>query len=592
MRRVSAALFYVAASFAAARAAEPQKAPPTKSAAIVAKAGDDYWAWLQKENLFVRVRLGLPIATLPDFSLKRVEADAAFGRGLLTRLEKANEAELSHEDHLSLWILREEARELIEAPGYYWLVFPGTPYASPISVINPYFAAYRFREPADADRYVRLLGSYADMFGAIEKKLRAQARRGIVLPKDEIAQVAALLSAAAAAPDQSFLRVKPERLASLPEADRGGAIQRIADAIVGKVRPAAKGLVEYLNGDYRAKAPDAVGLLQYSGGKDYYAHLVRQKTTLPVTPEDVHKIGLAEMDKLNSLLDLIRQKLEFKGSRDEFLKFLKSDPRFFAKTPEEVGERLMAAQNRIVGKLSTLFGKVPKAAYGVKRLEPELEGAMTFGYYQVPTANDPKGYYKYNGTNLGKRSLSGAGSLISHELVPGHHFQLNLQSENESLPRWRRDGIGYTAFIEGWGEYSSALAGELGMYEDPYDLAGRILFDMFLTSRLVVDTGMNDLGWSRGKAMDYMRANTDRSDTEIETETLRYSCDIPAQALAYKMGSRKLWELRDRAQKALGPRFDIRRYHDAILGSGAMPLDILEKHVDWFIAQEKARKSP
>jgi uncharacterized protein (DUF885 family) len=234
---------------------------------------------------------------------------------------------------------------------------------------------------------------------------------------------------------------------------------------------------------------------------------------------------------------------------------------------------------------------MPAAPYGVKRLDPELEGAMTFGYYQVPTSSDPKGYYRYNGTSLDKRSLLGAGSLISHELVPGHHFQLNLQAENTSLPRWRREGIGYTAFIEGWGEYSSALAGELGMYEESYDLAGRILFDMFLTSRLVVDTGMNTLGWSRKKAMDYLRANTDRSDSEIETETLRYSCDIPAQALAYKMGSRKLWELRDRAQKALGGRFDIRRYHDALLNSGAMPLDILEKHVDWFIAQEKARKN-
>jgi uncharacterized protein (DUF885 family) len=357
-----------------------------------------------------------------------------------------------------------------------------------------------------------------------------------------------------------------------------------------RVRPAAKSLVDYLNGDYKTKAPDAVGLAQYPGGKDYYAHLVRARTTLPVSPEEVHKIGLTEVDKLNSLLDLVRQKLDFKGSRDEFLRFLKTDPRFFAKTPDEVGERLMAAQSRIVGKVPTLFGKVPKAPYGVKRLEPELEGALTFGYYQMPTAADPKGYYKYNGTSLDKRSLLGAGSLISHELVPGHHFQLNLQSENESLPRWRREGIGFTAFIEGWGEYSSALAGEMGMYEDSYDLAGRILFDMFLTSRLVVDTGMNTLGWSRAKAMDYMRGNTDRSDSEIETETLRYSCDMPAQALAYKMGSRKLWELRDRAQKALGPKFDIRRYHDMVLGSGAMPLEVLEKHVDWFIVQEKARK--
>jgi uncharacterized protein (DUF885 family) len=590
VRRALSTLLLFLASAAAIPAAEPQKVTPTRSAAIVAKAGDDFWAWMQKENLFVRVRLGLVIEKLPDFSLSKVEADAGFGRDLLVRLEKANEAELSHEEQLSLWILREEARELVEAPGYYWLVFPGTPYASPIGLINTYLAAYRFREPADADRYVRLLGSYAGMLGAIEKKLRAQAKRGVLLPRDEIAQVAALIAAMSAGPDESLLRVKPERLASLPESDRTDVVQRVAAAIVGRVRPAAKSLVEYLNGDYRAKAPDAVGLSQYPGGKDYYSHLVRQRITLPVTADEVHKIGLAEVEKLNSLLDLIRQKLEFKGSRDEFLKFLKSDPRFFAKTPDEVGERLMAAQSRILDKIPTLFGKVPKAPYGVQRLEPELEGAMTFGYYQVPTANDPKGYYKYNGTNLGKRSLLGAGSLISHELVPGHHFQLSLQAENESLPRWRREGIGYTAFIEGWGEYSSAVAGEVGMYEDSYDLAGRVLFDMFLTSRLVVDTGMNALGWPRAKAIDYLRANTDRSDAEIETETLRYSCDLPAQALAYKMGSRKLWELRDKAQKALGPRFDIRRYHDAVLGSGAMPLDILEKHVDWFIAQEKARK--
>jgi uncharacterized protein (DUF885 family) len=589
VRRALSALLLLTAFGAAAPAVQPQRAVATKSAAIVAKAGDDYWAWMQKENLFVRVRSGLPIESLPDFSLKKAEANAAFGRELLVRLEKASEAELAHEDQLSLWILREEARELVEAPGYYWLAFPCMPYSSPIRVVNPFLAGFRFREAADGDRYVRLLRSYADMLEAMEKKLRAQAGRGILIPKDEIPQVAALISAAAAAPDQSLFRVKAERLTSLPEGDREDVARRAIGAIVDRVRPAAKSLVDYVNGEYRARAPDAVGLAQYPGGKDTYAHLVRARTTLPVTPDEVHKIGLAEVSTLNSLLDLVRQKIDFKGSRDEFVKFLKTDSRFFAKTPAEVGERLMAAQGRIAGGVPTLFGKVPKAPYGVKRLEPELEGALTFGYYQVPTAADPKGYYKYNGTSLDKRSLLGAGSLISHELVPGHHFQLNLQAENESLPRWRREGVGYTAFIEGWGEYASAIAGELGMYEDSYDLAGRILFDMFLTSRLVVDTGMNALGWSRAKAMDYMRANTDRSDAEIDTETLRYSCDMPAQALAYKMGSRKLWELRDRAQKALGARFDIRRYHDAILGSGAMPLEILAKHVDWFIAEEKAK---
>ncbi len=588
-RSFLAVSLFVLGAASSTSAAGPAPAP-TKSAALVNKAGEDVWARIQKDNLALRLRLGLPIESLPDISLGKVESNAAFGRDILTRLEKVNEAELTHEEQLSLWILREEAREQVEAPGYYWLTFPVTPYASPMRAVLQVFMTFRFRAPEDVDRYVRLMGDYASLLGAMEKKLRAQAGRGIVLPKDEIPQVAGLFAAAAGPPEQSPFRVAPARVASLPEDDRADLARRVAEAVVGKVRPAVKSFLDYVNGDYRSHAPEEVGIGQYPGGKDYYAHLVRRSTTLPVTPEEVHKIGLAEIDKLNLLLDLIRQKVEFKGSRDEFLKFLKTDPRFFAKTPDEVGERLMAAQSRIADKVPTLFGKMPRAPYGVKRLEPELEGSMTFGYYQVPTAQDPKGYYKFNGTSLDKRTLLGAGSLISHELVPGHHFQLNLQAENEDLPRWRRDGIGYTAFIEGWGEYSSALAGELGMYDDPYELAGRILFDMFLTSRLVVDTGMNTLGWSRAKAMEFMRANTNRSDEEIETETLRYSCDIPAQALAYKMGSRKLWDLRDKAQKALGPKFYIRRYHDMILGSGAMPLDILEKHVDWFIAQEKARK--
>ena len=176
--------------------------------------------------------------------------------------------------------------------------------------------------------------------------------------------------------------------------------------------------------------------------------------------------------------------------------------------------------------------------------------------------------------------------------MPGHHFQINLQYENESLPAFRRDSLGYTAFVEGWGEYASFLAGEMGMYEDPYDLCGRLLFDAFLTSRLVVDTGMNLLGWPRARAMEYMRENTIQSETEIETETLRYSSDLPAQALAYKMGMRKFVELREKAKNALGASFDMRRYHDMLLASGAVPMDLAERKVDWFIAEEKARRPP
>ena len=213
---------------------------------------------------------------------------------------------------------------------------------------------------------------------------------------------------------------------------------------------------------------------------------------------------------------------------------------------------------------------------------------MTYGFYQAPTASDPRGYYYYNGSSLADRSLLSAAALVYHELIPGHHFQRSLQNENPDLPSFRREAA-WTAYTEGWGEYASSLAGEMGMYEDPYDRAGRLSMDAFLSARLVVDTGMNALGWSRARAIAYMKENTLESDTQIATETLRYSCDVPGQALAYKMASAKIRDLRARAERALGPSFDIRRFHDVVLGSGPMPMAVLERHVDWFIESERVR---
>jgi uncharacterized protein (DUF885 family) len=262
---------------------------------------------------------------------------------------------------------------------------------------------------------------------------------------------------------------------------------------------------------------------------------------------------------------------------------LKRDGRFFATTPEQIGERLMSHARRIEPLLPAYFGRLPRSKADVRRLDPRLESVMTFGYYQVPTAADSMGHYFYNGSRLPERNLLFAAALVFHELDPGHHFQFALQAENASLPAFRREAA-YTAFIEGWGEYASALAGEMGMYNDAYDLYGRLMMDMFLSCRLVVDTGMNYFGWSRERAKEYMRERLLDSETQLDTETLRYSVDLPGQALAYKMGSRKLVELRDRARATLGTRFDYRTFHDAILRPGAMPLSIVEQNVSRFIA--------
>jgi uncharacterized protein (DUF885 family) len=248
-----------------------------------------------------------------------------------------------------------------------------------------------------------------------------------------------------------------------------------------------------------------------------------------------------------------------------------------------MGEALMAAARRIEPKLAEWFGTRPKAPYGVRRLSPALEPVMTYGFYQRPTPQEPGGYYMFNGSKLEERSMLNAAALSYHELVPGHHFQVALTQENPRLSAFRKNAA-YTAFLEGWGEYASDLAGDMGMYTDPYDRAGRLSMDLFLSTRLVVDTGMNALGWSRDRAMDYMRAHTFESETQIRTETLRYSADMPGQALAYKMGSRTIRELRERMRQRLGARFDVRRFHETVLMHGSMPLGVLERHVERLLA--------
>jgi uncharacterized protein (DUF885 family) len=562
----------------------------TRSSELLAKAEKDYWDFLQKRSVDLRLRLGLPIDELPDLSEERVIADAQYGASLAEKLRGLRAHELSHEESLSLDVLGEQARELADARRNYWLTFPVTPYASPERVVQQVFATWRFEEARDLDRYAALLTRYATMIRQMEDKLREQARRGIRLPRAETALVAETYRAAIAEPSDSLFFVSADRLERVLEQHRAPFSRRVESLISSRVNPALESLASYVSGDYARKAPASVGLGQYKGGKAYYQRLVKLHTTLDVTPEEVHERGLTEVERLNRELDGVRVAVGFEGSLSDFRRHLKADSRFTPQTSEDIGERLLEAQKRIGSKIPYFFGRTPSAPAGIRRLAPTLEGAMTYGYYQAPTASDRRGYYYYNGSSLKERSLLNAAALIYHELVPGHHFQIALQQENSHLPSFRRESH-WTAYTEGWGEYASSLAGEMGMYEDPYDRAGRLMMDAFLSARLVVDTGMNALGWSRSRAIAYMKENTLESDTQIDTETLRYSCDIPGQALAYKMGAAKIRELRQKAERELRTSFDVRRFHDAVLGSGPMPLAILEQHVDWFIAGEKARSA-
>jgi len=479
---------------------------------------DDVWRfWLERE-IELRRKFGLPIEHLPDITCAAVEREAEFARGILQRLDAVQPAD--EDERLTAAIVRWHCERSIDELTLFWYRFPVTPYRTPFFGISNALPEAR-GALAEMPRFVD------DVLGV----LREQELRGILIPKDEIPAVRALLA-----------------------------------NLAQSLSPEIARLLAHFDDEYAERAPGGVGLWQYDGGAEAYRMLIRQETTIDLTPEEIHEIGLREIERIEHELG------EISGDAD-FRHFLKTDERFFAKTPEEFAARLMAPVQRIEAQVPRFFLRTPKAPYGVKRLPVEFEGGDTFGYYQGPTAAEPQGTYYFNGSTLGERSLLRAAALIAHELIPGHHFQIALQEENESLPMIRRETLS-TAFGEGWAEYASWLGGEMGLYDDPYDRAGRLMMDAMLSARLVVDTGMNALGWSRQRAIDYMREHTMLSDTEIATETLRYAVDIPAQALAYKIGSLKMIELRKLAKD-----YDVRQFHEWVIGSGALPLPLLEEHV-------------
>lgn len=569
-----------------ASALQPKTAAENASARAVREVGDAYLQVLTRENPSRRLKLGLPIEKLPDVTLAGEERDAREAAGLLARLGPVKRAELNHEESLSLDVLARQLALRVDAPKSFYYRFQVTPYLSPLGGVGQIFSALPLAIPADRDRYLARLAEVPALCDAILANVQAQAAKGIRVPKPELDQVDGFLKAFAATGEGSPFRPKAARLGSLAEPDRAAFLKAVDTLVQTKVAPAVFGLAAAVSGDYRLKAPEAVGLKQYPGGLDAYREFVKFHTTMDVTPEQVHEIGLRNVARIASEMAKIREELGFKGTQAEFKESLRSNPRFFPKTPGEIGDRLMSYITRIEPVVDRYFGRRPKAPYGVRRLDPQLEPGQTFGYYGIPTATDPRGYYNYNGSNLPDRSLLNAGALIYHELVPGHHFQINLAFENPAIPEFRRESFD-TAFTEGWGEYSAGLAGEMGMYQDPYDRYGRLGMEMFVSVRLVVDTGMNALGWSRDRAIAYMKENAMESDTQILSETLRYSCDLPGQALAYKMGAMRILELREKARAALGPKFDIRRFHDWILLSGSLPMSALERHVEAFIDGSK-----
>ena len=390
------------------------------------------------------------------------------------------------------------------------------------------------------------------------------------------------------AAESPFYRAFAEMPESFDEETRETLSSSAATIIAEQINPALQELLSFLEQDYlpAARAP---GIGSLPGGKQVYSRLAQHFTTTDLTPDEIHEIGLQEVARIRSEMLAVIEEVKFEGDIAAFNTFLRTDPQFYYDTPEALLEGYQAVSKRLDPGLVKLFGKLPRAPYGVRPIPDEEAPDTTTAYYMRPAIDGSRpGWYYVNLHQPAVRPKFEMEVLSVHESVPGHHLQIALAQELTGLPEFRRNG-GFTAFIEGWGLYSERLGYDMGLYTNPYSRYGQLVYDMWRAVRLVVDTGIHYFGWSRQKAIDYFLDNAAKSEADIINEIDRY-IGWPGQALAYKIGQLKMLELRSKAETALGDRFDIRSFHDHMLGAGALPLDILEARMDAWLAAQLANQ--
>jgi uncharacterized protein (DUF885 family) len=357
-------------------------------------------------------------------------------------------------------------------------------------------------------------------------------------------------------------------------------------ALKEKVLPSFTKLHEFIANDYVPGARETIACGDLPDGKAWYEFNARAMTTTKLSPQQIHNIGLSEVARIRAEMNKVIATSGFKGSFDEFLAFLRSDPQFSYTNAADLLRGYRDICKRADPELARLFGKLPRLPYGVKPIPSYAEKSQTTAYYQPgsPDAGRP-GYFYANTYDIKTRLTWEMEALTLHEAVPGHHLQIALAQELEDIPNFRKHGH-YTAFVEGWGLYAESLGTEMGFYTDPYSKFGQLTYEMWRAIRLVVDTGMHSMGWTRQQAIDYFLANASKNAHDITVEVDRYIV-WPGQALAYKIGELKIKELRATATKELGDKFDVREFHDEILGNAAVPLDVLEARIKQWIASKR-----
>ena len=529
----------------------------------------------------------------PDLSAEALAKSDAEDRAVLATLAGIEPSSLTGADRLNHELFRRTYQQSVDA--YQWgLQYMPINQRGGVQSVSELAGLIEFSTARDYQNWIARLegiGTYVDQ--NIEL-MREGARRGLMQPKVIMQRVPDQIAKQVVTdPEQSPFYAPFRRMpADMPAAEQEKLRAAGRAAITGSVVPAYKRLQDYFANDYLPACTDTVGISALPGGEAWYQNRIAWFTTTDLTADQVHQIGLDEVARIRGEMQKIIEQVGFKGSFAEFLHYLRTDPKFRYTDPQQLLTAYMAMAKRIDPLLPQYFGKLPRLTYGVRPIPAESAPDTTTAYYQ-PGALDGRraGYYYVNLYKPESRPTYEIPVLTIHEAVPGHHLQIALAQELGDLPMFRRD-FEATAFVEGWALYSESLGQDMGFYADPYDKFGQLTYEMWRAVRLVVDTGIHHKHWTREQAIQFFKDNAAKDELDIVNEIDRY-ISWPGQALAYKIGELKIKELRGRAESALGPAFDLRAFHDVVLGSGAIPLDVLEGNVQrWIAERSAATKAP
>jgi uncharacterized protein (DUF885 family) len=565
-----------------AQAAPAQQRAPASADRQLKSLYDAYATWDAKENAVALDDHGelKPLAFLPRVDARTQESRAARLKQFLDQLSAIPVAQLSAPERVNAAIFRTVLdNALIEARYRTWEM----PFNSDSSFWTYLDSSQSFDSVDEYRRYIARMRDIPRYFDEQIANMRAGLARGFSVPRATLngrdASVAAFIKAA---PEQSsFYKAFEHFPSNIPAAQQAQLRAEGRAAIEQSVFPAYRKLLGFIREEYIPKSRATVSAHDLPDGDAFYASQVKEYTTTDMTPEQIHDLGLKEVARIDAEMRKTMAESGFKGSFADFLKFLKTDPQFYAKTPDELMGVSAYVAKRVDGKIGTILGTLPRKRFGIIPVPEALAPFYTAGRGGGDNC-------MMNTYDLPTRPLYNIPALTLHECEPGHSTQIALASEQKALPAFRRN-LYFSGMGEGWGLYSEWLGNELGIYRTPYERFGQLSYEMWRAARLVIDTGVHRYGWSRQQAIDYLSSHTALSQHEVETEVDRY-VSWPGQALAYKLGELTIRRLRTEAETTLGPKFDERRFHDAILALGSVPLTVFEDQMRAFIRTEAARK--